>query len=256
MATSVVSLPYFNYLYLNLNSLYLFFCLFVSYFSTHCTKTKGVREYTSLTCFSQSTGVRGHTTESSGGYTKASEKPIQAACPVTVAEPTQYTILDLPILSIRESTMDSTVSERHIANGRDNLSDHSDLCWQNQPIQVELEGPNSGTMGHSNSTRGLSHSSLVCSPPTISTLQPSLVHRGCSNTGGGDTVPPAEAGHMSNFSPNRGVLFKYVHNTKERWGSETCHQLEALKQICEIRAFQDGGVTYSESSRTGWPKWT
>ena len=35
---------------------------------------------------------------------------------------------------------------------------------------------------------------------------------------------------------------------KERRGSETCHQLGSLKQICEIRAFQDGGATYSENS--------
>ena len=40
-----------------------------------------------------------------------------------------------PIPRTRESTMDSAVSERHIPNGRDHLSDQSDLCWQNQPIQ-------------------------------------------------------------------------------------------------------------------------
>ena len=132
MATSVVSLPYFNNLYLNLNSLYLFFCLFVSYFSTHCTKTKGVREYTPLTCFSQSTGVRGHTTEYSGGYTKG----FREANPSSLSSHSgrAHSVYNpgsthsAPILSTRESTMDSTVSERHIANGRDNLSDHSDFA--------------------------------------------------------------------------------------------------------------------------------
>ena len=34
------------------------------------------------------------------GTQKASEKPIQAACPVTVAESTQYTILGLPIVHL------------------------------------------------------------------------------------------------------------------------------------------------------------
>ena len=48
--------------------------------------------------FSQSTSVRGHTTECSEGYTK--DFSIQATCPVTVAEPTQYTILGLPIVHL------------------------------------------------------------------------------------------------------------------------------------------------------------
>ena len=51
-----------------------------------------------------------------------------------------------------------------------------------------------------------------------------------------------------NFSSNRGVLLEYVHNTKERWGSEICHQLETPKEICKIRVFQDGETTHSEIS--------
>ena len=33
-----------------------------------------------------------------------------------------------------------------------------------------------------------------------------------------------------------------------RWRSETCHQSETSEPICEIRAFQDGGPTDSQSS--------
>ena len=178
--------------------------------SIHSAVTTKVPERTQRQRVSENTPhlhvLANQTTECSGGYTKG----FREANPGSLSSHSgrAHSVYNpgpthsAPILSTRESTMDSTVSERHISIGRDNLSDHSDLCWQNQPIQVELEGPNSGTMGHSNSARGLSHSPLVCSPPTISTLQSSHVHKGCSNTGGGDTVPPAEAGHMSNFSPN------------------------------------------------------
>ena len=51
--------------------------------------------------------------------------------------------------------MDLAVSE---AYGRVHLSD---LCEQNQPIQVEQEGPSSRAIGLSNSTRGLSYSPLI-----------------------------------------------------------------------------------------------
>ena len=82
-----------------------------------------------------------------------------------------------------------------------------------------------------------------CSPP-----QPSPVLRGHYIIGGGDTVSPAETGHLSDLNSSRGILLKHVHSAQERWGSETCHQPKVLEQTCEIRAFQDGGPAHSQSS--------
>ena len=43
-------------------------------------------------------------------------------------------------------------------------------------------------------------------------------------------------------------LFQHVHGPQERWRSETRHQSQIPEQICEIRAFQDGGPAHSQSS--------
>ena len=57
----------------------------------------------------------------------------------------------------------------------------------------------------------------------------------------------------------KGIFLKHVHSAKEGWGSETCHQPQISKQICEITAFQDGRPTHSKGPITEerlneWPK--
>ena len=210
------------------------------------TNTTSVREHHASTDAPQSTDVRGHTEhlrEHSAGFREANSTSDRA-------NPIHHpgTTSSASLLITRESTMDSAVSERHITNGRDHLSVQSDLCWQDQPIQVKLGGSNSGALGHPDSNRGLSHPPSFHSLPTFSSLQPPSVHRGHCNIGGGDKVPPSEAGHQSNPNSNRGVLLQHVHSAQEGWGSETRHQPETPKQICEIRAFQNGGATHSQSS--------
>ena len=103
-------------------------------------------------------------------------------------------------------------------------------------------------MGHSDCIRGLSHSPHVCPPSTPPSLQSSFVHRGHCDLEGGNTVFPAEAGNLSDPSLDEGILFQHVHGPQERWRSETCYQSETPEQICEIRAFQNGGATYSQGS--------
>ena len=53
---------------------------------------------------------------------------------------------------------------------------------------------------------------------------------------------------MSGPSLNEGLLLQHVYSSQERWRSETCHQSETSEQICEIRAFQNGGATHSQGS--------
>ena len=122
------------------------------------------------------------------------------------------------------------------------LSVHIDICRQNQPIQSELEGPNSGDMGDSDSDGRLPHLPHVCPQPMLPSPQPSPVLRGYYNIGRGDTVSPAETGHLSNPNSSRGILLEHVHSAQERWGSGTCHQPKAFKQTCESEHFKMEGL--------------
>ena len=65
-------------------------------------------------------------------------------------------------------------------------------------------------------------------------LPPPLSTAGC--IGGGNQVSPAKAGNPETSFLIRRVLLKHV------LGAE---------HICEIRAFQDGGATHSQSSSSG-----
>ena len=79
-----------------------------------------------------------------------------------------------PSSSWGESTSDPVNPERHTSNGRDHLSVQSDICRQNQPIQAELEGPNSGDLGNSDSDGRLSNTTHFYSQPTLPSIQPHL----------------------------------------------------------------------------------
>jgi len=51
-----------------------------------------------------------------------------------------------------------------------------------------------------------------------------------------------------NEKKNKIKVLQHVHCAQERWRSETCHQSETPKRICEIKAFQNGGATHSQGS--------
>ena len=142
-----------------------------------------------------------------------------------------------PSSSWGESTSDPVNPERHTSNGRDHLSVQSDICRQNQPIQAELEGPNSGDL---TVTEGY-QIPLISTPNQHS--PPFSPHLSPENT----AIMEAEAGYFPNSNCHRGILFEHVHCPKERWGSETCHQSKAVEQVCEVRALQDGGPSHSQS---------
>ena len=128
-----------------------------------------------------------------------------------------------------------------------------------KPIQVKLEDSNvtQPPLATSDSTRGLSHSPHVCSPPTILPLLSSLVHRKHSNTGGRDTVSPAEAGYLSNSNFNKGVLL-YLNTyivPKNYEGQRPVINLKQLNRFVKSEHFKMEGLQ-SKFSSAGWPRWT
>ena len=170
----------------------------------------------------------------------------------SVAEPTHYSVLGLPIVHlslILENPPWTQLTQRGIIPMAETICQSSQTfagrislfslnwkaltqeTWVNQTV---MEGYHIPLMSLPNQ----------CSPPP----KPSPVLRGHYIIGGGDTVSPAETGHLSDLNSSRGILLEHVHSAQERWGSETCHQPKALEQTCEIRAFQDGGPAHSQSS--------
>jgi len=138
--------------------------------------------------------------------------------------------------------MDS-VSEGNITNSRDHMSIHSDLCWQDQPVQVELGSPSIRSLGHSDSISGLSHPLHVCPLSEPPSLQPSPVQRGHYNIEGGDRVSPVEAG--DSMQPQ---FYSNIFMSKKDGGETPVINLKKSEQICEIKPFQNGGATHSQSS--------
>ena len=82
----------------------------------------------------------------------------------------------------------------------------------------------------------------------FSPSQPTPTTGGCDNFGEGNQIPPAEAGNPTSSYLSRVVLFKNVPGTQERGRSETSNKSQTSEQVCEIRAFHDGGAAYSQIS--------
>ena len=122
-----------------------------------------------------------------------------------------------------------------------------DLCRQDQSISIELESPDQRQLGPRNSDRGVSHSAPIPAYPANNPPQPPLTSRGSVGLGGRGQVTLAETGDSTSPHPSSGILFQHVHGAQERRRSETCHQPQTLEQFCEIRAFQDGRPTHSQS---------
>ena len=102
----------------------------------------------------QSTGVRGYAIEPSrdhsSGLSETNDRalyswPTSTASSLSLMNPPWIQLSQKGILPVAETI-------------------HKDLCWQDQPIQAKLGNHNSGTLGHSDSIRGLSHSPHVCPP--------------------------------------------------------------------------------------------
>ena len=140
----------------------------------------------------------------------APEVPTQVICPV--AEPTQHSIMGLPIVHLSLALKDppwTLLTQRGIFPMAETICQSSQtFAGRLGSFQVKLAGSNPGAVGHSDSIRGLSHPPHVTSPPALSTLQPSPVQRGHCSTGGRDTISPAEAGHLPNPNHKGGVLLQ------------------------------------------------
>lgn len=182
----------------------------------------------------QSTVVRGYTTKPLRGRSTGSRETIGKASSSLYSGTTSST----PLTISSEPTVVSIISVRHVTNGKDHLLINPDLCFQTQPIRVEFRSLNPRSMGHPDKIRGLPHSSLVPTPPS---WQSSPVH--------------SEQGNLVRSLLQRQAICHipvqtrvHVHSTQEKWKSETCYQPETLQQICEIRVFQNQGVTQSNFS--------
>ena len=120
------------------------------------------------------------------------------------------------------------------------------LCRQDQPVHIELEGTHR-SLGNPNDRRGIHHPTQNHPSATILTTFPSLLNQGDRASPRGDPAPAAETSSTRSTTQLKGLLFQHVHGPQEGRKSETCHQSETAEQICEIRAFQDGGTTHSQS---------
>ena len=157
-----------------------------------------------------------------------------------LAEPTHHSILGLPVVHLSLSLVNPPwvqLSQRGILPMAETICQSTQtFCWQNQPIQVKLGSLNPGAKGYHNPLMSVPHQHLPPTNPHLSTED--------SDFERGDTVSPAGAGNLSGPSLNEGLLLQHVYSSQERW---TCHQSETSEQICEIRAFQNGGATHSQN---------
>ena len=189
------------------------------------------------------TCVRQHT-DSSGVrvYTSQADVCDSVWSPLHNSRPTNPS----PVFVTEGSTMDSADPIRDNTNCSRALH-NSNICRQDQPVSGELEGFILRQLGPTDCDQGIPYSPHCRSSSKASPSQPTPTTRRCYSLGGGNPFFTAEAGNPTNSFLNRGVLFKHVPSAKERGRSETCNKSQTSEQICEIRAFQDGGVTYSKN---------
>ena len=121
------------------------------------------------------------------------------------------------------------------------------LCRQDQLIPIKLESPDQQQLGSRNSDRGVSHSPSIPACPASTSLQPPLTSEGSVGLGGGGQVTFAEMSNSTSPHSSSGILFQHVHGAQERRRTETRYQSQIFEPLCEIRAFQDGGPTHSQS---------
>ena len=113
-------------------------------------------------------------------------------------------------------------------------------------VSIELESINQRSLGNSNSGKGVHHSlNHNASPKILTTPSPPVNQRNISSRGG-DPTAVRETSSTEGTSQYEGILFQHVYGPQGRWQSETSHQSETPKQVCGIRAFQNGGPAHSQ----------
>ena len=87
------------------------------------------------------------------------------------------------------------------------------------------------------------------------TILPPLINQRGISPQRGDTTAVTETGSARGSTQHQGFLLQHVHGSQEGRRSETGYQPETPEQICEIRAFQNGGTAHSQGRKTtGWQK--
>ena len=60
--------------------------------------------------------------------------------------------------------------------------------------------------------------------------------------------PLGEGCRGTSLSTKRPISGQYVYSEKERWGQQTCDQLEGVKPVYYFPTFQNGAFTVAENS--------
>ena len=142
-------------------------------------------------------------------------------------------------------------SSNRVYREEDNATSHGSqpppiIYRQDQPVSIELESINQRSLGYSNSGKGVHHPlNHNPSPTVLATPSPPINHRNISSRGG-DPNAVRETSSTEGTSQYEGILFQHVYGPQGRWRSETSHQSETPKQVCGIRAFQNGGPAHSQ----------
>ena len=195
----------------------------------HGDYTTFVRQHT------DSSGVRVYTSQAD--VCDSVWSPLHSSGPTN---PSHVFVTEGSIMDSADPIGDNTNCSRALHN--------SNICRQDQPVSGKLEGFILRQLGPTDCDQGIPYSPHCRSSSKVSPSQPTPTIRRCDSLGGGNPFFTAEAGNPTNSFLSRGVLFKHVPGAQERGRSETCNKSQTSEQICEIRAFQDGGVTYSKSS--------
>ena len=132
--------------------------------------------------------------------------------------------------------------EEYKPSGSWDCQHHPAICWQNNPVLIELEGYYPRSMGNRDSDEGILHSSLSSPRAASSPTHSSPVTQRPSRFGGRDSITPTKESNPETSHNDKGLLLQCVHGPKKRWGSETHHNKpQVFEQICNIRILQDGG---------------
>ena len=170
----------------------------------------------------------------------------QPRAPETVPGPNH--VMGIPILQLMPAFPKNpcTKLQRQGFLPSSSQSQHS-VCWQNHSIPIELEGNNRGPLGPPYSLRRVPYSSHSNPCVDDSPLQPSLFREGTDLVEGGAGSTPDKASSSESTNLSEGLLLQHVHGAQDGWWSETSHQPKSPEQPRESRAFQNGGLTYSQS---------
>ena len=119
------------------------------------------------------------------------------------------------------------------------------ICWQSQPVSLQLKSGDQGPVGPSDSDTGLSHTLCLSSQnpfrrPCHTTLTSHQRIRPCCRK---RFIP---CWRSRSPSPNKGLLLQHIHSTKKKWWPETSYQPKKARLRREVRTLQDGDSPYSE----------